>query len=206
VRATPADDRLIVVGLRNPGADYRGSRHNVGEEVVRALAEELSFRRAPKRLLAEIVETDLEGHPVVLALPTTFMNESGGPISGLIKYFGITASNLVLVHDDIDLPFGKLRFHFGRGAGGHNGVASAMRSLGSRDVWRLKIGVGRPPGRMDPADFVLRRFSPGERGDVDLLVAEGADTLRRFAAGGGEEAQQFAGEATRRLGIARDEA
>ncbi|HEX9978583.1 MAG TPA: aminoacyl-tRNA hydrolase [Acidimicrobiia bacterium] len=198
--AEPAD-HLLVVGLRNPGADYEGTRHNVGGETVRSIAAGSSFKRAPKRILAEVVETDLEARPAVLALPTTFMNESGGPVSALVDYYRVDMSRLVLVHDDIDLPFGKLRFHSGRGAGGHNGVASVMRSLGSRDVWRLKIGVGRPPGRMDPADFVLHRFTPAERSDVDLMVGEAADTVRRFAAAGGEEAKRYAGEATRRLGI-----
>jgi PTH1 family peptidyl-tRNA hydrolase len=133
----------------------------------------------------------------------TFMNESGGPVSGLVKYFKVDDAGLVLVHDDIDLPFGKLRFQSGRGSGGHNGVASVMRSIGSQEVWRLKVGVGRPPGRMDPADFVLRPFSAKERPDVDLLVAEGATVLRTFIAGGGEQARQAAGEATKRLGIAQ---
>jgi len=198
-------DRLLVVGLRNPGPDYEGTRHNVGGEVVRKVAYGESFKRAARRILAEVVEADIDGRRAVLALPATFMNESGGPVSGLARYYGIETNRLVLVHDDIDLPFGKLRFQAGRGAGGHNGVASVMRSLGSRDVWRLKIGVGRPPGRMDPADFVLRPFSKAERADVDLIVAEAADTVRRFIAAGGDEAQQYAGEATRRLGIATED-
>ncbi len=198
-------DRILVVGLRNPGSDHAATRHNLGGDVVRSLAAEEAFKRAPSRVMAEVVETDLEGHPAVLALNTTFMNESGGPVAGLVRYYGIAMSRLVLVHDDIDLPFGKLRFQFGRGAGGHNGVASVMRSLGSRDVWRMKLGVGRPPGRMDPADFVLRRFAPAERDDVDLMIAEAVDTIRCFAASGGEAAQGHAGEATRRMGIAAGE-
>lgn len=198
-------DWLLVVGLRNPGPDYEGTRHNVGGEVVRMIAAAESFKRAPRRILAEVVEADVEGKPTVLALPTTFMNEAGGSVTGLAKYYGVEPDRIVLVHDDIDLPFGKLRFHLGRGAGGHNGVASVIRSLGRRDVWRLKVGVGRPPGRMDPADFVLRRFAARERPDVDLMVAAGADVVRRFAAAGGAEAQQHAGEATRRLGLVGDE-
>jgi len=198
-------DRILVVGLRNPGPDYVGTRHNVGGEVVHALAGNLAFKRAPKRLMAEILETEIGGHRAVLGLNTTFMNESGGPVAGLVRYYDIAMSRLVLVHDDIDLPFGKLRFQFGRGAGGHNGVGSVMRSLGSREVWRMKVGVGRPPGRMDPADFVLRRFAAAERPDVDLMIVEAVDTIRCFAESGGEAAQQYAGEATRRLGIASDD-
>lgn len=195
------DDALLVVGLRNPGPRYQETRHNVGGEVVETLAGDLTFKRAPKRIVAEIIETDLDGRAAVLAMPMTFMNESGGPVSGLVRYFKVADERLVLVHDDIDLPFGKLRFQLGRGPGGHNGVASVMRSLGSREVWRLKVGVGRPPGRQDPADFVLRPFTPRERPDVDLLVAAAADVIRRFAAAGGEEARRAAGEATARLGI-----
>jgi PTH1 family peptidyl-tRNA hydrolase len=198
-------DRILVVGLRNPGSDFAGTRHNVGGVVVQTLAGTEAFKRAPRRVMAEVVETDLAGHRAVLALNTTFMNESGGPVAGLVRYYDVAMSRLVLVHDDIDLPFGKLRFQFGRGAGGHNGVGSVMRSLGSREVWRMKLGVGRPPGRMDPADFVLRRFAAAERADVDLMVAEAADTVRCFAEAGGEAAQQYAGEATRRLGIVGDD-
>jgi PTH1 family peptidyl-tRNA hydrolase len=201
-RSPAAGDALLIVGLRNPGAEYAGTRHNVGGEAVETLAGGASFKRAPKRIVAEILETDIAGRRAVLAIPMAFMNESGGPVSGLVKYFKVDEAGLVLVHDDIDLPFGKLRFQSGRGSGGHNGVASVMRSLGSQEVWRLKVGVGRPPGRMDPADFVLRPFSAKERPDVDLLVAAAADVLRTFIAGDGEQARQAAGEATRRLGIA----
>jgi PTH1 family peptidyl-tRNA hydrolase len=194
---------VLIVGLRNPGPDYERTRHNVGGEVVAALAPEASFKRAPRRILAEIAEFRFFDARVVLAMPLTFMNESGSPIAGLVKYFDVEPERLVLVHDDIDLPFGKLRFQGGRGSGGHNGVASVMRSLGSRDVWRLKVGVGRPPGRMDPADFVLRPFTKVERPDVDLLVAAGAEVLAIFVEHGAEAARQEAGDATTRLGIAK---
>jgi len=192
------------VGLRNPGPDYHGTRHNVGEVVARALAGRASFKRAPRRIAAEIAEVDLDSRTTVIALPTTFMNESGGPVSGLVSYFKVRLSSVVLVHDDIDLPFGKLRFHAGRGAGGHNGVASVMRSLGSREVWRMKVGVGRPPGRQEPADFVLERFPKRQHDDVALMVGAAVEVVQCFAAQGGEAAMQAAGDATARLGIAGD--
>lgn len=198
----PGDSPALIVGLRNPGSEYLGTRHNVGGEVVELLAGGASFKRAPKRILAEVIQTEIAERRVVLAVPMTFMNVSGGPVAGLVKYFKTPPGDLVLVHDDIDLPFGKLRFQGGSGSGGHNGVASVMRSLGSQDVWRLKVGVGRPPGRMDPADFVLRRFTTAERPDVDLVVSAGAEVLRTFLTAGAEEARQEAGEATKRLGIA----
>jgi PTH1 family peptidyl-tRNA hydrolase len=195
------------VGLRNPGPEYEGSRHNVGGEVVRRLAGEegSAFRRAPRRIRAEVALADLPGGRAVLGVPATFMNESGRAVIPLLHYYKVPAGRLVLVHDDIDLPFGKLRFHFGRGTGGHNGVVSVVEALGSDAIWRLKVGVGRPPGRMDPADFVLHRFSDRERPGVDLLVVEGATVLRTFAAAGGERARQYAGEATARLGIGERE-
>jgi len=193
--------------LRNPGPDYAGTRHNVGAEVVQRLADEegANFKKAPRRIRAETAVSDLEGGRAVLVLPVTFMNEAGDAVAPLASYYKVPAEQIVLVHDDIDLPFGKLRFQSARGTGGHNGVASVMRSLGSTEVWRLKVGVGRPPGRMDPADFVLRHFYDRERPDVDLLVVAAAGVLRSFAAKGGAEARQQAGEAAGRLGLGGQE-
>lgn len=200
-RRNLGDSPVLIVGLRNPGANYEGTRHNVGGEVIEILAGGEPFKRAPRRILAEIATVDVDHRRAVLAMPITFMNESGGPVSALVKYYKTAANDLVLVHDDIDLPFGKLRFQGGRGSGGHNGVSSVMRSLGSREVWRLKVGVGRPPGRMDPADFVLRAFTKAERPDMDLVVPAAADVLRSFLSSGADAARQEAGEATKRLGL-----
>ena len=162
-----------------------------------------SFKRAPKGISAEIAEIRISDRPTVLALPFTFMNESGSPVAGLAKYFSVPPEQVVVAHDDIDLPFAKLRVQHGRGSGGHNGVASVVRSLGTEDIWRLKLGVGRPPGRMDPADFVLERFRSAERDTVDLMVVAAADVIEVFAREGGEAAMQAAGEAARRItGIA----
>ncbi len=154
---------------------------------------------------AQIAETRVGERTATLALPTTYMNESGGPVAGLVDYYGIELDRLVVIHDDIDLPFGRLRFQFDRGPGGHNGVASVAKSLGSREFWRLKIGVGRPPGRMETADFVLRRFTKKEQTEVELLVVEAADVLTAFATDGAEAARQYAGDATQRLGISDSE-
>lgn len=129
-----------------------------------------------------------------LVLPTTSMNHSGQVVAPLMKYFGVSLNELLIVHDDIDLPFCKLRLQFGRGAGGHNGVTSVIGSLGSTDFWRLKLGVGRPPGAMDPAAFVLRRFTARERPSVDVMIEEGADAIEDFIAEGPEVARQRAGE------------
>ncbi len=192
------------MGLRNPGSEYHGTRHNLGELVARALAGNVAFKRAPKSISAELAVAEVGGHEAIIALPTTYMNESGLPVSGLVSYFKVDTSQVVLVHDDIDLPFGKLRFQFGRGSGGHNGVASVMRALGSRDVWRMKMGVGRPPGRQDPADYVLDRFPSHQAEDVRLMITAAVDVVRHFGSDGGEAATQAAGDATARLGIAQD--
>ncbi|MBU1492954.1 MAG: aminoacyl-tRNA hydrolase [Actinobacteria bacterium] len=190
---------LLLVGLRNPGSEYAGTRHNVGGDAVVAAAGRIGipFKRAPRWIRAEIAEASLGAERAVLALPMTFMNESGGPVQALVKYF--KPARLLVVHDDIDLPFGKLRLHEGRGTGGHNGVASIVRSLGDTGFWRLKIGVGRPPGRMDPAAFVLRGFTKQEQPDMDLVIVEAADVVRSFAQDGAETARQQAGEAYGRL-------
>jgi PTH1 family peptidyl-tRNA hydrolase len=122
------------------------------------------------------------------------MNESGQAVAPLVRYFGTEPGNLLVVHDDIDLPFAKLRVQFACGAGGNNGVSSIIRSLRTQDLWRLKCGVGRPPGRMDPADYVLRRFSRKEQDEADLMVQYGADLVETFVRSGGDDARQLAGE------------
>jgi len=174
--------------------------------VVQALAADLgaTFRRSRRRR-AEVTLAEVEGASMVLALPVAFMNECGGAVVSVARYYGVANESIALVHDDIDLPFGRLRFQFGRGTGGHNGVASVMRALGTGDMWRLKFGVGRPPGRMDPAEYVLRRFTSIERTEVDLLLAEAVGVLRTFAGRGGEAARQRAGEAAGRLGFGEGE-
>lgn len=173
----------------------------MGEPIIVRLAAGARFKRGPRRTRSQLAQITLQDRIVSLALPTTYMNESGGPVVALLDYFDLEPESLVVAHDDIDLPFGRIRFQFDRGPGGHNGVTSVVKSLGSRGFWRLKFGVGRPPGRMDPADYVLRRFAASERGDVESMVVEAADVLRVFAESGGDAAQQEAAEATRRLGI-----
>ena len=185
-----------MVGLRNPGADYEGTRHNVGAVAVEQFAagSGASFRRAPQGIRAAIAESNVDGVRVVAALPTTFMNESGQSVAPLVRYYGIDLARLLIVHDDIDVPFAKLKMQFGRGHGGNNGVRSTIGSLSSNDFWRLKIGVGRPPGRKDPADFVLERFSKSEREDAGAAVYRAVDVIEHFVRFGGEDARQFTGE------------
>lgn len=172
----------VVVGLRNPGSDYVGTRHNIGAEVIAELAVRQGERFRPKamRTRSEIAEIRVDGEKVVLAAPLSFMNESGGPVSATLRSVKADVGDLLVIHDDIDLDFGRLRLQTGGGSGGHNGIRSLEKSLGTREFSRLKVGVGRPPGRQDPADFVLRRFGPKERPEADLLVADAADVVERW--------------------------
>jgi PTH1 family peptidyl-tRNA hydrolase len=154
----------------------------------------LNLKRAPQGIRAEIVDVNIDGHRSVAALPTTFMNESGQAVSPLMRYYGVELDQLLVVHDDIDVPFGKLKMQWARGHGGNNGVRSVAGSLKSPDFWRLKIGVGRPPGRMEASDFVLSKFSRSEQPEVDVSVYRAADVIERFIVHGGGEARQFTGE------------
>ncbi len=153
-----------------------------------------TLKRAPQRIRAEATDINIDGHRAVVALPSTFMNESGQAVQPLVRYYGVDLSEMLVVHDDIDVPFGKLKMQWARGHGGNNGVRSVAGTLGTPDFWRLKIGVGRPPGRMDPADFVLSRFKKVERSDIDVSVYRAAEVIERFIVNGGEETRQFTGE------------
>ena len=172
----------VVVGLRNPGSDYAGTRHNIGAEVLVELARRAGerFKAKSMRTRSEIAEIRVAGEKVVLAAPLSFMNESGGPVSATLRSMKAEVSDLLVIHDDIDLDFGRLRLQVGGGSGGHNGIRSLEKSLGTREFSRLKVGVGRPPGRQDPAEFVLRRFGSKERPEADLMVSDAADVVERW--------------------------
>lgn len=152
------------------------------------------MKRAPQGIRCKIADINVEGQRAVLALPTTFMNQSGQAVQPLVRYYGIDLAEALVVHDDIDVPFGKLKIQWSRGDGGNNGVRSIAGSLNTRDFWRLKIGVGRPPGRMDPVEHVLGKFPRSERPDVDVSVYRAAEVIGRFIVAGGDDARQFAGE------------
>lgn len=172
----------VVVGLRNPGADYEGTRHNVGQEVADAVLVRAgeSFTKGPSRVRAMVAQTGVGDDRTLYLLPNTFMNESGAAVRAALDYYKIVPDDLLVIHDDIDLPFGRLRIQVGGGSGGHNGIRSLERSLGTKEFSRLKVGVGRPPGSQDPADYVLRTFPKKERPEVDLMVADAADVVERW--------------------------
>jgi len=185
-------DPFLVVGLGNPGPAYRGNRHNVGFMVLGVLAERVGGRFSKHKTRADVLEGRLGPPPaprVVLAEPRSYMNESGGPVAGLCGFYKIPVERLVVVHDELDLPYGSLRLKIGGGDNGHNGLRSITRSLGSREYLRVRFGIGRPPGRMDPADYVLRDFSPAERKDLDYNVDRAADAVETLVRDGLEAAQ-----------------
>jgi PTH1 family peptidyl-tRNA hydrolase len=182
-------DCWLVVGLGNPGPGYAGNRHNVGYQVVDLLAARLGARFKTHKSRADVVEGRLGPQQVVLAKPRSFMNESGGPVSGLCSFFGVEAARLVVVHDDLDLDFGTLRLKSGGGDGGHNGLRSITRALQGPDYLRVRVGIGRPPGRMDPAAFVLRDFSSAERAELGLVVQRAADACEALIEDGLATAQ-----------------
>ncbi|HJU80919.1 MAG TPA: aminoacyl-tRNA hydrolase [Acidimicrobiia bacterium] len=169
----------VICGLRNPGASYVGTRHNLGFEVVSSLARrfEVKLRRGPLRVRAELARA---GRNLILAAPLTFMNDSGRAVAGILSYFKVPAIELLVVHDDIDLALGRLRLQMGGGSGGNNGIRSIESHLGHPDFARLKLGVGRPPGSREAADHVLRPFDKSEREEADQLVEDAADVAERW--------------------------
>ena len=190
--ASPPGPTLIV-GLANPGPDYEGTRHNIGWDVLkelasRALPTPASFS-THKRSNCEIAQTRLADTPVVLARPRSYMNLSGGPVAAVAKYFSVAPTDLIVIHDEIDIDFGQVRLKRGGGEGGHNGLRSMSSSLGTRDYIRVRAGVGRPPGRMAVADFVLKRFSKLEQPDVPFLIQDAADAVELLLKHGLETAQ-----------------
>ncbi|HEY7484482.1 MAG TPA: aminoacyl-tRNA hydrolase [Streptosporangiaceae bacterium] len=165
----------LVVGLGNPGPEYAGNRHNAGFMVVDVLAERMGGRFKAHKGRAEVIEGRLGGERVVLAKPRSYMNESGGPVSAVRDFFKVPLDRLIVVHDELDIPYGAIRLKKGGGDNGHNGLRSLTKSLGSRDYLRVRFGIGRPPGRMDAATFVLRDFSAAERKELALHLEQAAD-------------------------------
>lgn len=188
----------VVVGLRNPGDRYAGTRHNVGADVVELLAERwgTSIGRGPRGIAVRVGAARVGERTVHLVLPTTFMNESGPPVQQAAAYFDTEPDGLLVVHDDIDLDFARLRIAHDRGAGGHNGIRSIHQAMGTGAFWRLKVGVGRPPSRMDPAAYVLSRFGGDELEELEFLLQDAADVVETWL----EDPDRAREQAARRTG------
>ena len=175
-RGTPAD--LLVVGLANPGAEYAGTRHNVGAEVVELLADRhgARLRKGKERALAD--EVTVAGKRLALAIPQTYMNLSGEAVAPLVRRHGIVdLHHLVIVHDELDLPVGRIQVKVGGGLAGNNGLKSVKAHLHTDDFVRIRVGIGRPPGRQQGADHVLKRPGKADRVELDVTVVEAADAV-----------------------------
>lgn len=182
----PTAGPVLVVGLGNPGNKYAATRHNIGHMVVNELADRNTQRWNTHKAGAAVAEFRLGigGPKIVLAKPATYMNLSGKPVAALLKFFNIGPENLVVVHDELDIDFDAIRLKRGGGEGGHNGLKSTSQALGTRDYLRLRTGIGRPPGRMAPADYVLRPFSSTELKTLPLHIDRAADAVESLVEDG----------------------
>ncbi|MEV0548352.1 aminoacyl-tRNA hydrolase [Nocardia salmonicida] len=187
---TESSGPALVVGLGNPGPEYERTRHNVGFLVADVLAERIGGRFAVhKKSGADLLQARLDGRQILLAKPRTFMNLSGRPVAALAKFFSVPVDQVIVVHDELDLPFGTLKLKQGGGEGGHNGLRSISQALTTKEYLRTRIGIGRPPGRQDPADYVLKPFAAPERKEVPVIVEQAADAVELLLKVGLEAAQ-----------------
>jgi peptidyl-tRNA hydrolase, PTH1 family len=181
-------ERALVAGLGNPGPEYERTRHNIGYRVADELARRLdaTFKRSKHEALT--ADAHSGDTPILLVKPQTFMNDSGRAVSGLARYYRVPVERIVVVHDELDLPFGSVRVKLGGGTAGHNGVSDVASAIGP-DFARVRIGIGRPPGRKDPVDFVLEAFTKKEESDVGAIVDQGADAVLSILRDGVSAAQ-----------------
>ncbi|HEY4225620.1 MAG TPA: aminoacyl-tRNA hydrolase [Pseudolysinimonas sp.] len=172
-----ADDSWLVVGLGNPGPGYAGHRHNVGQMALAELAHRITATFRSHKANASVAEARLSpgGPKLILAKPNSFMNLSGGPVAQLLRFYDLDAGQLIVLHDELDIPFDTIRLKTGGGNGGHNGVRDIAAAIGTPDFTRVRIGIGRPPGRQDAADFVLKPFTGAEREVLPSLLSDAAD-------------------------------
>ncbi|MDZ4090697.1 MAG: aminoacyl-tRNA hydrolase [Arthrobacter sp.] len=185
-------DTWLIVGLGNPGTEYAHNRHNVGQMVLDELAARIGSGFKSHKSRAQVLEGRLGigGPRVVLAKPLSYMNVSGGPVSALSKFYDIEPGHVIAVHDEIDIPFNTVKVKLGGGEGGHNGLRDISKALATKDYLRVRVGVGRPPGRMDTADFVLKDFSGSEKKELPFLIDTAADAAEALVRDGLLAAQQ----------------
>lgn len=185
-------DTWLIVGLGNPGTEYSNNRHNVGQMVLDELARRVGGSFKVHKARAHVLEGRLGigGPRVVLAKPVSYMNVSGGPVSALAKFYDIDPDHVVAVHDEIDIPFNTVKLKIGGGEGGHNGLRDISKALATKEYVRVRVGVGRPPGRMDTADFVLKDFATAEKKELPFLLDDAADAVETVVRDGLAAAQQ----------------
>jgi PTH1 family peptidyl-tRNA hydrolase len=183
-----AQDTFLIIGLGNPGQEYKNNRHNAGFMLVDRLSIRLDAQKTRLQANAIVMTAMDEQRKLILAKPQTYMNLSGQSVQGLVRFYKLPLSNVLIAHDDIDLPFGTIRMRPGGGPGGQKGLASTLDRLGTQDVPRLRIGIGRPPGRMDPADYVLQDFKREEMTSLSEILDHAADAALAFVRDGLEKA------------------
>ena len=181
-------ENTLIVGLGNPGLAYRHNRHNVGFMVADALADKLEIPLKRVKFKAQIGNGKLEDIPIIIAKPLTFMNKSGEAVAPLVRYFKVPLERLLVIHDDMDLPLGTLRMRPSGGSAGHNGMLSIFDKLGTNAIPRLRVGIGRPPGRMDPADYVLQDFPKSDEELLKMVIAQACEAAIAFITTGLEKA------------------
>jgi len=182
----------LVVGLGNPGPTYASTRHNIGAMVIDELVSQNSEKLTRhKRALADVCETRVAGEQVVVVKPMSYMNESGGPVKALIKFYKVEPEQIIVLHDELDIPLAAIRVKLGGGDNGHNGLKSIRSAIGSGDWFRIRLGIGRPPGQQDPADFVLRNFASSENTEVEILKSQGSQAVSTLITTGLIETQNL---------------
>ncbi|MEY4290747.1 MAG: hypothetical protein RL130_689 [Actinomycetota bacterium] len=171
----------LVVGLGNPGDQYAATRHNVGQMVIDLLVKRHNLKLSSHKSRTDIAAYKLgvggEAHSVILAKAKSYMNESGGPIKALATFYSVEPAKIIVLHDELDIPFAAIRAKLAGGDNGHNGLKSLTSSLGTADYFRVRLGIGRPMGQQDPGDFVLKQFSKEEKKDLDEFIDRGADCV-----------------------------
>ena len=177
-------DSFLLIGLGNPGREYANTRHNFGFMAIDRLAVRLNARGMKVQSKAIVMDSKYEDHKLILAKPQTYMNLSGQSVQGLAHFYKIPNENLMILSDDLDLPFGTIRIRASGGPGGQRGLSSILEKLGTKDIPRMRLGIGRPPGRMDPADYVLQNFSRDDLKSLSELLDRAADAALEFVVNG----------------------
>jgi PTH1 family peptidyl-tRNA hydrolase len=190
----PQSSRWLVVGLGNPGEEYENTRHNVGAMLAHHMASGANVRFSSHKARANVAEYRLgvgvDTPSIVLATLRSYMNESGGPTKALADFYKVRGDHIIIAHDELDIPFQTTRVKFGGGDNGHNGLKSITSALGSGDYYRIRLGIGRPPGRQDPGDFVLKPFASSERKDLSEFLIMASQAVESLIREGLEKTQQ----------------
>jgi PTH1 family peptidyl-tRNA hydrolase len=182
------DNTFLLIGFGNPGREYKDTRHNIGFLFIDRVAVRLNARGMKLQSKAIVMSTLYEERKIILAKPQTYMNLSGQSVQGLLHFYKLPIENLLVAHDDLDLPFGTIRIRPGGGPGGQRGMASTIENLGTKDFPRLRLGIGRPPGRMDPKDYVLQDFSREDLKFLPEVLDRAADAALEFVRSGLDKA------------------